>query len=161
MLLTTLLVGVAILVGICGIIVPVLPGSSLILGAIVIWALVAQETAGWWVAGISAGLAIAGWALQYLLPGRRLKEVGVPNRTLVVGGIAGVVGLFVIPVAGLPIGFVAGVFVAELARLASVQQAWPSTVHALKAAAASYGIELTAAMCMAITWGIGVRIVGW
>lgn len=149
-------VGIAILVGVAGIIIPVLPGVPLILGAILVWALVAQTTLGWWVLGICAVIAAIGYVLQYLIPGRRMKQAGVPTATLVAGALAGVVGFFVIPVAGLPIGFVLGVFVVEILRLRTWDEAWPSTVHALKAAALSYGIELTAAMAMAITWGIGV-----
>lgn len=156
LLLATVLVGLAILVGICGIVIPVLPGSSLILAAVVIWALVAQDPVGWWVLGISAVAAVAGWTLQYLIPGQKMRAVGVPNLTLIVGAVAGVVGMFVIPVAGLPVGFVLGVFVAEFARLGTAQKAWPSTVHAVKAALMSYGIELGAAMIMAVTWGVGV-----
>jgi uncharacterized protein len=156
LLLATVLVGLAIVVGICGIVVPVLPGSSLILAAVVIWSLVAQDPVGWWVLGISAVAAIIGWVLQYLIPGRRMRAVGVPNLTLIVGAVVGVVGMVVIPVAGLPIGFVVGVLAAELVRLRALDKAWPSTVHALRAALLSYGIELGAAMTMAVTWGVGV-----
>lgn len=152
----TIGVGLAIAIGIVGVVLPMLPGTAIIIGAILIWAVVAQSTIGWWVAGICVAIALGGWGLQYLLPGRRLKTAGVPNRTLIVGAVAGVVGFFAIPVAGLPLGFVAGVALAELARLGSWGLAWPSTKHALRAALLSYGIELTAAVTMAIVWAVGV-----
>ena len=41
---TELLVGLAVLVGVIGVVVPVLPGSLLILGAVLVWAL--QEGSG-------------------------------------------------------------------------------------------------------------------
>ena len=41
-----LLVGLAVLVGLVGIVVPVLPGSILILGAVLVWALAHATTAG-------------------------------------------------------------------------------------------------------------------
>lgn len=152
----TIGVAIAIAIGIVGVVLPMLPGTAIIIGSILIWAVVAQSTIGWWVAGICVAIALAGWGLQYLIPGRRLKNAGVPNRTLIVGAVAGVVGFFVIPVAGLPLGFVAGVALAELARLGSWGLAWPSTKHALRAAVLSYGIELTAAIAMAIVWAVGV-----
>ena len=90
-------VGLAILIGIVGVVVPVLPGSALIVLAVLIWGVAAQSTVGWWVASICAAIALAGWALQYVIPTRHLRLSGVPNRTLVVGAIVGVVGFFVIP----------------------------------------------------------------
>lgn len=152
----TIAVGLAIAVGIVGIVLPMLPGTAIVVASIVAWAVVAQRTVGWWVAGICTAIALVGWGLQYLVPGRRLKTAGVPNRTLLIGALAGVVGFFVIPVAGLPIGFVAGVALAELARLGTWSLAWPSAKHALRAAALSYGIELTAAITMALVWAVGV-----
>ncbi len=152
----TIGVGLAIAVGIVGVVLPMLPGTAIIIGSILLWAVVAQSTVGWWVAGVCTAVALAGWGLQYLVPGRRLKTAGVPNRTLIIGAFAGVIGFFVIPVAGLPIGFIAGVALAELGRLGSWNLAWPSTKHALRAAVLSYGIELTAAITMAIIWAVGV-----
>lgn len=151
----TLAVGLAIAVGIVGVILPMLPGTAIVVASILLWAVVAQTTLGWWVAGICAVIALAGWGLQYVVPGRRLKTAGVPNRTLIIGAVAGVAGFFVIPLAGLPIGFVAGVALAELARLGNWGQAWPSTKHALRAAVLSYGIELSAALLMAVIWAVG------
>ena len=43
-------------------------------------------------------------------------------------------GFFVVPVVGLFLGFVLGVYLAELARVGS-SGAWPSAVHSLKASA--------------------------
>ena len=44
------------------------------------------------------------------------------------GGVLGVVGFFVIPVIGLPLGFVLGVYLSELSRV-GVDRAWPATVQ--------------------------------
>ena len=55
--------------------------------------------------------------MKYVVPGRRLKENGIPNSTLLLGGVLGVVGFFVIPVVGLLVGFVLGVYLAELNRV--------------------------------------------
>ena len=42
---TELVVGLVILAGLVGIVVPVMPGSILILGAVLVWALTAEATA--------------------------------------------------------------------------------------------------------------------
>ena len=151
----SVLAGLAILVGLAGIAIPVLPGLILIWGAVLVWALVVQHGVAWIVLVLASALAIAGWLLQYLIPGRQLRTAGVPNRSTVFGLILGLVGFFVIPVLGLPIGFVLGVYLAELTRVGS-DRAWGSTKHAVKAAAVSYGIELVTGMLIAGAFAIGV-----
>lgn len=152
----SVLAGAAILVGLVGIIVPVLPGLILIVAAIAAWAFAAQDPVGWTVLGISALLASVGWTTQYLIPGRHLARAGVPRRTMILGAAGAVIGFFVIPIAGLLLGFVLGVILAELLRLRDVRAAWPSAVSVLKAAAMSFGIELTTATVVAAVWAVGV-----
>ncbi len=154
--LASLLAGAAILVGLVGIIVPVLPGLILIVAAIAAWAFVAQDPVGWSVLGVSVVLAGVGWTTQYLIPGRHLERAGVPRRTMILGAAGAVVGFFAIPVAGLLLGFALGVVLAEVLRLRDVRAAWPSAVSVLKAAAMSFGIELTTATVIAAVWAAGV-----
>ena len=152
-----LLVAVAIAVGIAGIIVPVLPGTILVLGAVLVWALDIGTTTAWTVFAVSTLLLVAGSVVKYLVPGRRLKTAGVPNRTLLVGALLGFVGFFVIPVVGMFIGFVLGIYVAERARVGGAL-AWPSTKGALRAVGASILIELAAAVLAAGVWVAGVVV---
>jgi uncharacterized protein YqgC (DUF456 family) len=149
-----LLAGVAIAVGLVGIVLPLLPGSLLIAAAVVVWALAVGEGIGWVVAGVACALLAAGTLVKYLLPGRHLKNQGIPTRTLALGGLLGVVGFFVIPIIGLPLGFVLGVYLSEAQRLGS-DAAWPATRVTLKAVGASILIELTAGLLAAATWLAG------
>ena len=152
---TEILISIAIAVGIAGIIVPVLPGTILVLGAIFVWTLEVGTTTAWAVFAVSALLLVGGSVVKYLVPGRRLKTAGVPNRTLLVGALLGFIGFFVIPVIGMFIGFVLGVYVAERARVGGAL-AWPSTKGALRAVGVSILIELVAASLAAIVWVAGV-----
>lgn len=154
---TEILVAVLIAVGIAGIIVPVLPGTLLVLGAILVWALDVGTATGWLVLGVCAALLVGGSVVKYLVPGRRLKAAGVPNRTLLVGALLAFVGFFVIPLVGMFIGFVLGVYLAERARVGA-GAAWPSTVGALRAVGVSILIELVAAFLAAVTWVVGVAV---
>ncbi|NPD06353.1 DUF456 domain-containing protein [Nocardioides sp. zg-1308] len=150
-----LVVAVAIAVGIAGIIVPVLPGTLLVLGAVLVWALEIGGSTAWAVFAACALLLVGGSVVKYLVPGRRLKASGVPNRTLVAGGVLAFVGFFVIPLVGMFIGFVLGVYAAERARVGGAQ-AWPSTMAALRAVGVSILIELVAAFLAAVVWVVGV-----
>ncbi|MDZ5661940.1 DUF456 domain-containing protein [Nocardioides sp. S-58] len=150
-----LVVAVAIAVGIAGIIVPVLPGTLLVLGAVLVWALEIGTSTAWAVFAACALLLVGGSIVKYLVPGRRLKASGVPNRTLVAGGVLAFVGFFVIPLVGMFIGFVLGVYAAERARVGGAQ-AWPSTMAALRAVGVSILIELVAAFLATVVWVVGV-----
>ncbi len=152
-----LLVAVAIAVGLVGVIVPVLPGSLLVLAAILLWAIHVGTGAGWVVLALATAFLALGTVVKYVVPGRRLKDAGIPTSTLLLGGVLGVVGFFVVPVVGLLIGFVLGVYLAELRRTTR-PEAWPATVHALKAVGLSLLIELSAAMLAALTWAVGVVV---
>ncbi|MCW6008743.1 DUF456 domain-containing protein [Micromonospora sp. CPCC 205371] len=155
----TVLAGLAIVVGIVGVIVPVLPGLLLCWAGVLAWAVLGEGGWGKWVVLVVATLlATAGTLVKYLWPGRQLKRAGVPNTTLLAGGALGLAGFFVIPLVGLIAGFVLGVWLAERARLGE-GKAWPSTKHALKAVGLSMLIELGAALGIAGTWLIGLAAV--
>ena len=149
-----LLVGLAVLVGLIGIVVPVLPGSILILGAVLVWATASATAVGWVVFALVTTLLVVGGIVKYAVPGRGLKTAGVPSRTLIAGGLLGIVGFFVIPVVGLVVGFVLGVYLAELQRV-GLDAAWPSTRAALQAAGLSLLIELAAGLLAAAAWLVG------
>lgn len=149
-----LLVGLAVLVGLVGIVVPVLPGSILILGAVLVWAAASATAVGWVVFALVTTLLVVGGIVKYAVPGRGLKTAGVPSRTLIAGGLLGIVGFFVIPVVGLVLGFVLGVYLSELQRV-GLDAAWPSTRAALRAAGLSLLIELAAGLLAAAAWLVG------
>jgi uncharacterized protein YqgC (DUF456 family) len=154
---TETLVALAVLVGLVGIVVPVLPGSVLILGAVLVWSIENGSATAWGVFAVVATLLVVGAVVKYAVPGRRLKSAGVPQRTLLLGGALGVVGFFVVPVVGLVLGFVLGVYLAEIQRVGR-DAAWPSTTHALKAVGVSMLIELAAGMLAALTWFAGTLL---
>lgn len=150
------LVALAIAVGLIGILVPFLPGSLLIWAAIAVWAVVESTTTAWVVLGVATAVLGAGILVKYLWPARRMKAADISNRTLAAGALLGVIGFFVIPVVGLLVGFVLGVYLAEYAQRRDRRRAWASTVHAIKGVALSVGVELGAALVATTAWIVGV-----
>lgn len=146
------LVAIACVVGIVGTVLPVLPGSLLIGGAIVVWAVVEGGALAWTVAVASVVVLAVGYALTLWIPGRRMAAAGIPTRTLLAGGVLGIAGLFVVPFVGLPLGFVLGVYLAERVRLPDHSAAWPSTVEAMKGTGLSVLIGLVAAVAATGIW---------
>lgn len=153
-----LLVALAILVGLVGVIVPVLPGVLLVWAAVVVWSSERQDPTGWLVLAVATVVLALGQVAKYVLPGRRLSRAGVPTSTTLAGAALGLVGFFVVPVLGLPLGFVLGVYLRERARLHRHDLALVSTRQALHAAGWSVLIELGTGLLIAATWVIGVVI---
>ena len=151
-------VGLAIATGIVGIVIPVLPGALLAWAAIAVWALAVGSATGWAVLAV-ATLAIGGaQVVKVLVPGRRLRDAGVPRRSIVAGVVLAVVGFFVIPVVGFFVGFPLGVYVEERRRLGRHESAWRSTLEALRAMGLSILIELSATVIAAGAWLAAVLI---
>ena len=149
---------VLIVIGMVGIVVPVLPGLLLVLAAVLIWAVDTGTGLAWAVFAVAAVLWVAGVALRYAVPERRLREAGVRRSTLVLAVLLGIVGFFVIPVVGGFVGFILGIYLVELGHSRDGGAAWSSTKSALGAVFTSMGIELLAALAIATTWAVGVLL---
>jgi len=147
-----LLVGAAILVGLLGIVLPILPGVLLIFAAIAVWAFVTGGTAAWSVLAVAAVALLVTGIVKYTWPGKRLQQAGVPNRSLIVAGLLGIVGFFVVPVVGLFLGFLLGMYLSEVQRHRTHRAAWVATVAATKAVALSILVELLGGLVAASAW---------
>ena len=155
------LVGLVMLVGLFGTLLPFVPGLPLIWGC----ALLYGFTEGWdstsWAAMVVITLLMAaGIFAKVVLPARRLAETGVPRSTLLLGAVAGVVGFFVMPVVGMPLGAVAGVYAAERRRTADAGRAWASTKSAIVGFGIGTLIEMGAGLAMITAWVAWVVISG-
>ncbi|MFD4326318.1 DUF456 domain-containing protein [Nocardioides sp. NPDC058538] len=160
MSLVEVLVALAIAFGIAGIIVPVLPGGALLVAAAILgWAIWLGESTGWVIFGISAAFIAIGLITKYAIPGKRLKDSGMPLSTQIFGATLAIIGFFVIPVVGVFVGFPIGVFLAELRRHGGdARVAWASTWTALKAMGLFILIDAAAATLATITWVVGLVI---
>lgn len=133
------------LVGVLGIVYPVLPGLIIVLVGVLAWALTAGDALAWGFFAGAVVLYVAGVVLQALIPGRRMRRAGVRTSTLLWGLGFAVAGMFLIPVIGLFVGFPVGIFVVSLVRARDLTEARRATVHALKAVGLNILIELATA----------------
>ena len=152
------LVALAIAVGLVGIVLPLLPGTLLVFAAIAVWAVVESNVTGWVTLGVVTLLLGAATLIKYMWPMRRMRAADVRTISLVVGAVLGIIGFFVIPVVGLVIGFVLGVYLAELSNRRDQRLAWTSTKHAVKGVALSVGVELAGALLATMAWVAGVYL---
>lgn len=146
------IVAALMVVGLIGIVIPVLPGLLLILIGVLIWAFELQHEVAWWVMGISIALFLACMVLEFLIPGKRMRRAGVRTSTLVIGVLVAIVCAFLIPVAGALIGFPLGIYLVERGRRGGHAQAWSATKHALKAVGLNILIEGATAVIIIGLW---------
>lgn len=153
-LLVALAVGV-MLVGLIGVVVPVLPGLLLIWVAAVGTTLLMQaDLVGWLVSALLTVLFGLGMAATIWLPARHGRRGGVPLRSLLAAAAAAVVGFFVIPVIGFLVGGAVGLLVAERSRLGEWDPALRSVGGVVKAYGLGVVAELVAGLSMIAVWAV-------
>jgi uncharacterized protein YqgC (DUF456 family) len=154
----TIVAGILLAVAVFGSVYPVLPASLVALVTLIVWGWVLGSAASWTAAVIGALLICVGWSARALLTGRMLKKRHIPRGSILVAVLAGVVGMFVIPLVGLFVGFAAGLFVSEYVRQGDFQSALRSSVEALKATGVGMLVEFGTVSLAASVWMIGVII---
>ena len=151
------LAGIAVLIGLVGIVLVFLPGLALQVAAVAVWAFEESTVTGWAVLAVVVVLAVATSVLKYLYPGRRLRAAGLPGWLLLAAVLVAIVGLFVVPVIGAPLGFTATIYLFERARHGAAR-AWPSTKQALRAVLTSIGIELGGGFVIVAVFVLGALL---
>jgi uncharacterized protein YqgC (DUF456 family) len=151
--LLVVVVAIVMVVGLAGTVLPILPGLLLIWAAAVVYGVLAGFGAGGWAAmAMITVLAVAGIASAFYLPQRTASNIGVPwwGLTLAVG--LSVVGFFVVPVVGAPLGFVVGILVTTIATQRHIPGALRATWATLKSMLLASGIQLGAGLLMMTVW---------
>jgi uncharacterized protein len=144
-------------VGVVGTVIPLLPGLLLVWGAALGYGLYE----GFDATGIAAFTVItllgaAGMLAGWLVPQRAAGKAGASKLSMLVAAVGAVVGFFAIPVVGVMVGGLAGLYLAELQRTNDSETAWRST----RATVIGFGLATLAqfvlAIAMAVTWAIWV-----
>jgi uncharacterized protein len=157
-IIVTIIAGLLMAVAVFGTIYPILPGSPVALVTLIAWGWVLGSAASWTAAGIGALLACIGWSASVILTGRKLKKQQIPRRSIIIGALASIVGMFVIPVAGLFLGFAGGLFVSEYVRRKDYRAALRSSGEALKAMGLGMLVEFGMVSLAGSVWTIGVIV---
>jgi hypothetical protein len=147
------LVAVAMAVGIVGTVVPVVPGLALVWAAGLVYGI----SAGFGAVGVVAFavmtlLAAAGIVAGWLVPQRAAGRAGATRLSMAVAAVCAVIGFFVVPVVGLPLGGLAGLYLAELQRTSDAATAWRTTRSTLVAFGLASLVQLAAGVAMALVW---------
>ncbi|MEU7046640.1 DUF456 domain-containing protein [Streptomyces varsoviensis] len=154
-----LLVGLVMLLGLLGVVTPGVPGPLIVWAGVLWWSMTARTALAWGVLAGATAVLLLNQAVQWLLPTRSLRGAGITRRTFRIAGAAGVVGFFVVPLAGAVLGFVAAIYGVERRRLGGHGQAWASTRGVMRAIGTSVLVELFACLLVVGAW-VGATVWG-
>lgn len=145
-------------VGLIGTVVPAMPGVLLIWGAGLVYGLLGGFGGGIGIAAMAVMTILLGAGLlaTYALPRRAGERGGAARSSLRLGVIGAVIGFFVIPVLGLPIGGALGVLAGEYSRLGSWPLAWSATRGVIFGFGLAVLAEFAAGVGMVATWAAWV-----
>lgn len=155
---TTGAAALLLVVGVLGTIIPILPGSLLTIGTLLVWAWVLGSTASWTAGLIGIALAVVGMSASAILTGRKMRREQIPRGPVIIGVVVGVVGMFIVPVVGLFLGFALGLLLAEYARRKDLSAAWRSSVEAMKSMGFGMLIECACASLATFAFVVGAIV---
>ncbi len=154
-----LLVGVVLLLGLGGVLVPGVPGSWLVWAGVLWWVLEDTRRLAWFVLVGATLTMLLSQAIRWALPPRRLHESGATPRMGVYAGVGALLGFFLIPVLGAIPGFMGGIYLCERLRLGRHQEARAALHTAMRSGGWSVLTELFACLLVTMTW-VGAAIWG-
>ena len=150
-------IAIAMAVGVLGTVLPFVPGLPIVwLAALLYGVFEGFDPLGWALFAVITVLFAAGMAAGIVLPKRRLDAAGAPRSTMLAGLALGIVGFFVVPIVGLPLGAALGVWLAERSRLGDPSAAWRSTRQVLIGFGTGALAQQGAGVLMMLVWAAWV-----
>lgn len=139
--------------GVVGTVVPLVPGLGLVVAGAALYGL----SEGFGGVGVVAmvvivALGIGGTVAGLVLPGRAAGRAGATRGSVALGIFGAVVGFFVVPVVGLPLGGALGVYLGEFMRTRDGRTARTSTWATLRSFGVSALVQLGTGMVMVLVW---------
>ncbi|MFJ9559063.1 DUF456 domain-containing protein [Streptomyces fuscichromogenes] len=147
-----LLVGLVLVLGLCGVLVPGVPGTGLVWAAVLWWALYDPRPLAWTVLVGATVVLLAALVVRWLLPPRRLRASGATPRMRVYAGSGAVLGFVLLPVLGAIPGFMAGIYLHERLRLGRSAEARAALRTTMNAGGSSVLAELFACLLVTAGW---------
>ncbi|MET9610829.1 DUF456 domain-containing protein [Streptomyces sp. NPDC006512] len=144
-----LLVGLVLLLGVLGVMVPGVPGTWLVWAGVLWWALHLRSATAWAVLVASTALLLVVQVVKWLLPPRRVQGLGVTRRMAAYAGGGAVLGFVLVPVVGSVPGFMGGIYLHERRRLGTHGEAWASVRAVMRGVGTSVLVELVACLMVA------------
>jgi uncharacterized protein YqgC (DUF456 family) len=152
-----LIIGCAVLmlIGLVGVVIPILPDLVLIWASALGYGLITEwGQHGYIFFAVISVLGLAGVATEFWVSGMGAKRGGASGMAMLVGAILGIVAFFVAGPIGAVIAMLLGIYIVEYIRKRDVESASQAMIGAGVGCGASLGIKLLLGLGMVTTWVI-------
>ena len=144
---------VFILIGIIGIIVPILPGMFLVWLTVLGYSWVTDfQIVTPWMLVLLTVIALATGSASIWLPYLGAKKMGAAKRSVVLGFIGGIIGTFIMPLIGTIIGYAVGIIVGEMLKHRDLRVAIKTSIGGVAGWGISTVVELAGALTILIVF---------
>jgi uncharacterized protein YqgC (DUF456 family) len=151
--LVTVLAGILMVLGLVGIVAPVLPGLTLIWAAALGYGLLAGWGAsGPWLFAVITLLGAAGIGAELWVTGAGARAAGASLWSVVAGIALALMGFIFFNFVGALVGLVAGTLLAEYYRLRDWRRALASAGGTAAGCGVSYGVKVLLGVSMIGAW---------
>ncbi|MFJ8189555.1 DUF456 domain-containing protein [Streptomyces sp. NPDC096094] len=154
-----LLSGLVILLGLCGVLLPGMPGSWLVWAGVLWWALKDPQPLSWAVLVGATVVLLLSQAVRWTLPPRRLGRDDAGRRVTAYAGAGAFLGFVLVPVLGAIPGFMGGIYLAERLRLGRHGEAMAALRTAMRSGGTGVLTELFACLLITGAW-LGAVLAG-
>ncbi|MFB6551008.1 DUF456 domain-containing protein [Streptomyces sp. NPDC056405] len=154
-----LLSGLVILLGLCGVLLPGMPGSWLVWAGVLWWALKDPQPLSWAVFVGATVVLLLSLAVRWTLPPRRLGRDDAGRRVTAYAGAGAFLGFVLVPVLGAIPGFMGGIYLAERLRLGRHGEAMAALRTAMRSGGTGVLTELFACLLITGAW-LGAVLAG-
>jgi len=155
-----IVIGLVMAIGLVGTIVPVVPGVTLVWGAGLAWAILdGADLIHWSLLAIMTIFFVAAHVLSIYIPSKTTSGPKNPKWTFLFASLCAIVGFFIVPIIGVPLGFAIGVFIRQLIASREFHLALKATGNTLKALGVVVLIQCGCAIAIAATWALGLFLV--
>ncbi|MEU3548915.1 DUF456 domain-containing protein [Streptomyces longwoodensis] len=147
-----LLVGLVVLLGLCGVLLPGVPGSWLVWAAVLWWAMENPRPVSWGVLVGATLVLFVSQVVRWSLPPRRLQAAGATGRMAVFAGVGALLGFVLLPVLGAVPGSLGGIYLCERLRLGRHGEARAALRTVMRSGGTGVLVELFTCLLIAGAW---------
>lgn len=144
---------VFILIGVVGIIIPILPGMILVWLTLLAYAWVTDfEIITPWIFAVLTLVALVTGLASIWMPYLGAKKTGAAKRAIFLGFIGAIIGTFIMPLVGTVIGYAVGILIGELIKHRDLRVAIKASIGGVAGWGIATIIELAGALTILVVF---------
>lgn len=146
-----------ILIGVVGVVVPILPGMLLVWLTVAAYAWLTDfAVINYWIFALVTIFALITGTAGIWLPYLGAKKTGAAKRAIFLGIIGAIIGTFITPLIGTVIGYAVGIVIGELIKHRDLKKALKASVGGVAGWGIATLVELAGALTILVVFVVVV-----